>query len=179
MISHETGMLAGSGVMLVAIGWAVVSLYATGPGIAARSIEKSGWKTQCERCVIEQAKETHQDTQDPVGNLNCRSMSLLFGELGAAFCKSGGDQLIDAALAEKRAAYRAAKRKQETLIRDAAENAGTRCQCAVSTTIEKHRIPFGIYAGSLRLVTPVPVANLKAELGSALRSPPCRQKERG
>ena len=49
------------------------------------------------------------------------------------------------------------------------------CNCAVGAVLEKHRISFGIMAGTVRLITPAAVSsNLRYEYFNAARSPQCR-----
>ncbi|MCW2308837.1 hypothetical protein [Rhodobium gokarnense] len=58
----------------------------------------------------------------------------------------------------------------------AASRAGSRCDCAVTMTLEKRRTDFALYAGTLRLVVPRSVKSLQSELKSALNSPECAAK---
>lgn len=177
---NETGkLMAGGGTIFALALWGAISLWGTGPGIAKRTIEFSGWQQQCEKAVIKQAQRSHQSTAAPVPELNCSELYGALGKFGEAICKAGGHQALELALAKKRAVYEAAERKRQALIDEAASNAGTRCQCAISTTLEKNRISFGLYAGTFRIIEPVSVTNFRAELGTALGSPICSQKGRG
>lgn len=177
MHNEANNLMAGGGSLLVLVAWAGVSLYATGPSIASRTIDKSGWHSQCKHQIVVQSKQEHQATAAPVAQMDCNAiLGGIYGKLGTAICRSGGGRLVDQALSQKRKAFEAVERKRQALIDDAAANAGTRCNCAISSTIQKNRIPFGVYAGTLRLVQPVSVTNLNAELGTALRSPICNQQ---
>lgn len=180
-MQNETGnLMAGGGTFLAFALWGAISLWGTGPSIAKRTIEFSGWQQQCEKSVIKSAQRSNQPTAAPVPEFNCSQLyGNLLGRFGDAICKAGGDQALAIAMAKKRAVYEEAERKRKALIEEAASNAGTRCQCAISSTIEKNRISYALYAGTFRIIEPVSVTNLRSELGTALGSPLCTQKGRG
>lgn len=164
------GGFAGS--MLI---YALVSGFITGPIIAERTTQKLGWPQQCAR-IVEADVSANQPPPQFTPNLNCNSLLGIFGREGQQLCREFGnfnlplvDQLNDhqRRLEELREARRA----------QAANASAYRCECAVLLTQERRRIPFALYAGSARLITPTAIKNLPSELQTSLRSPLCAGKQ--
>ena len=65
---------------------------------------------------------------------------------------------------------------QQRRMEYAASLAGSRCECAVTTTLENRRVPLAIHAGSARLVTPPSIKLLESDLVASLNSPACARK---
>ena len=175
MFSESNGWPVSGGALIGALIYGGAALFITGPIIGARTIEKFGWQDRCARAV-RQVAAARAPAAKVIPKTNCRStVGLLFGSNGDAWCRMYGGRFkgIGDQIEGLRRQAEAQRQKQ---IAVAGSRAGSRCACAVSTTLEKRRVALAIYAGTLRIVTPPAVANLDAELMSALGSPTCSMK---
>jgi len=177
MLPDPGGLPIGRSLLTTALVYASVALFAAGPLVGERTIEKSGWDRSCAALVTSGLE--HQRPEAPaIPALDCGSLiAPLFGPDGAAWCaRYGGEIQIPFAdvLADQR---RRLEDLNQRRLSYAASKAGTRCACAVTTTLEERRVAFALYAGSFRLITPPSVRNLAAELEVALADPRCAMKE--
>lgn len=165
------------GALLAAALYAGVSLFITGPLIGERMVAKMDWAGQCAgniRAEVE-ARET-QETRLP--RLRCHDVfSILYGEKGAWFCSRHGERIDNNPINDVIDKVERTKREAQQKRMDyAASRAGSRCECAVTTTLENRRVPFAIYAGTARLVTPPSVKLLASDLTTSLNTPACAMK---
>lgn len=164
------------GVALPALVYAAVSLFVTGPLIGERMIAKSGWEAQCRDGLVRAMEAERRAATPALSDLDCWSLfGSLFGAEGQRFCDRYGDfrlPFIDQFEAQKRRAEKLARQALER----AADEAGSRCSCAIAKTLDEERVSLAIAAGSLRLVVPRGAADLKVGLQSALGSEQCRMK---
>ena len=164
-----------SGVTLIAVlGYAGVSLAITGPLIVDRTVQKSGWIAQCQQGLFDEFSSV-QEAPAFIPSLDCSSIFGLFGREGQKFCQQCGnvklpfvDQLNDH--------KQKIQNQNEARLGAAAKMSAYRCDCALSTTLETRKIPFALYAGSARLITPMAIKNLSSELQTSLHSPLCAGK---
>ncbi|MEJ0017582.1 MAG: hypothetical protein WDN25_13650 [Acetobacteraceae bacterium] len=175
MISDMTGLPALGGAALGLGVYALVSAYVTGPLVMERTTEKSGWARTCQQQVRNQT-ERQQSPGFVLPKLDYCAAILggIYGAQGEAFCGKHGGSLPFNMLNDLQRQQEAARQSR---IDQAASSAATRCECAVSTVLEDRRTAFAIYAGSFRLITPMPVKALRSELRVALNSPACAMKE--
>lgn len=164
--------VAGSGLALSALIYVGASMYVTGPLVMERTIEKSGWVSQCERRLQDDMRRS-QAPAPSVPSIDCRSVLDAMGpEMRRMLEVLGGNaacQIIDQ------------KKRQQELIEDLKQQrfeaslsgAESRCRCAVSGLIEQKRSAFALYAGSARIVTPSAVRSLSSELEATLHAPAC------
>ncbi|MGL1921240.1 MAG: hypothetical protein OCD03_09435 [Hyphomicrobiales bacterium] len=171
---YDTSNLPISGGVIVAgLAYVALTYFVTADVIGERTIAKSDWNKQCTthlRALI--LNDVPQ--QEFIPKLDCNSIMGLFGAQGRAVCNKHGnpsfnlpflDQLND----QKR---RVNEYKQKRL-QSTASQVGSKCDCAVSVSLEKNRSAWALYAGSARLVTPHSVKNFSSELQSALNSSHC------
>jgi len=153
------------------MGAAVIALtayFAAGPLVAKRTIEKSGWETQCQAGLRASILREHR-SNTPLEAFDCRAIAGQIDPSSAGLCG-----FLDLLSAPARAAQARAQKLERSRINAALEGVASTCSCAVALAIEQERITFALYAGSLRLVTPEPVARLQATLDSTARAPKCR-----
>ncbi|MFA6965231.1 hypothetical protein [Bosea sp. (in: a-proteobacteria)] len=153
--------------------YAALSLAVTGPLVAERTIEKSGWVQQCAR---QGRAAATPPISTPLPRIDCTTvLGAVRGPEGAAFCARHGDvlampfELLNALAA--RPADIARRRAEEQ-----AAKAPAACGCAVAMVIETRRIDFALHAGTARLITPMPVRGLAGELDRARSSSACSVK---
>lgn len=165
----------GGMTLVTALVYGAFSLAVTGPLVIDRTIEKSGWIAQCQRSLHEEIRAS-EDAPALTPQLDCDSIFGMFGREGRRFCGKYGnfnlpvfDQLNDF--------QRRIQKQREARLDQAAEASAYRCDCAVSVTEEKNRIPFALYAGSARMITPTAVKNLSSELQTSLHSSACAAKQ--
>lgn len=159
------------GALLAGAAYAALSIFVTGPLVGERTIDKYGWPARCARQAA--MGETEQDAPSSVRTLECGGvLGLLYGREGKAFCERHG-----AVLSLPFDALGAMQDRQQAAARArAAEQAAaseSRCSCAVATVLELRRVDLALYAGTARLVTPLSVRSLDAELARAAGSPAC------
>lgn len=164
----------GGGLVLAGTVYALVSMFFTGPMIAERMVERLEWAANCPRLVASEVAAS-QPVAPITPRLGCDDVfGTLFGQEGADFCAYYGDVLENNPLTKSAEAFDQAQRDAQSMRRDmAVSRASTRCECAVTTTLEDRRIPLAIYAGSARLVTPPSVKMLASDLEVNLNSPAC------
>lgn len=149
---------------LVAAGafYAGMSLLVTGPLVGERMIERLDWTADCERSL---AAPTVQSSQDTIGGECHILLGSLFGRDAVDFCRRNSRELESWSNLAKR------------LVR-APRVAPPRstCACAVREVLDSRRTEFALHAGSLRLITPRPVRELRGELNGALSSSACQRR---
>ena len=163
--------LSGS-VIVAGLLYAGISAFITGPLIADRLIETSGWDTLCQQTIKRDMLSRREIT--PVSpSAKCNRMLFFMGRDGQELCGLLGNPdfapLLDPLADQKRRLREAKNKRLETL----AAKSGSRCSCAVSTTFETKRLSFALYAGSARIVEPNAIKNLHAALSSNLHAPIC------
>ena len=146
-------------------------MFVTGPVVGERTIARSGWDQQCKAALkAEIVAQAPAPSFTP--RLNCNAVMGLFGTQGQALCRQYGDRLLPFTnqLQELETRKQAFRQKRMSLAISQSKN---RCDCAAALTLEQKRVPLAIYAGSIRMVSPPAIKNLKSELITALRSPRC------
>ena len=162
------------GVVVAGLVWAGVSGFVLGPVVADRTIEKTGWQRTCVRDLrATVAKRMPQEHVQP--ELSCEAVAgTVPGPLGALaldFCRNGGGELLDMLPPDPSARLREeARRRELARLARIAEQAPSRCSCAVSI-VASERVTWGLYAGSARLVGGP--HDLTSELDRALQAPRC------
>ncbi|MFD0917251.1 hypothetical protein ACFQ14_12595 [Pseudahrensia aquimaris] len=162
------------GGVVIAFGLYVAASYVvTGQVVGDRMAQKLDWQNQCQLHLAASIIEESESNSSMMPKMDCGTLSI-FVPNGAEFCARHGDTI------ETLTGLKALRQQQQALEarnRRARERAvaqtSSRCTCAVSLTLEKHRLPLAIHAGSARLITPAPVKNLGSELSTSLRAPLC------
>lgn len=155
--------------VLVLAGYACVSSFVTGPEIAIREIDRSGWQSRCETRL-----ETELQSKAPKFVPNTPSKAELCGVFGAfapeleTFCTMLPDTNAPARAAEERVHAQKIQR-----LKTAMQGVDDQCRCAEAVYLEEERLPLALYAGSLRLVSPPSVKDRDGALNRALRTPFC------
>ncbi len=154
-------------------------LYVAGPLVGERTIARSNWDVQCET-LLKAESAAPETPRALMPRLDCRSLLGWLGNQGREVCDTYGNPTLDLqGLGEFGAAQRHLQEiHQEQFHQKLALNP-SRCTCAVTATLERQRISFGLYAGTARLVTPPAIRNLSSELHSSLRSPLCTFASKG
>lgn len=174
----ETGNLPVGGAAFFLIAYGLVSLFITGPMIGERTAEKIvGWDRQCRTAL---AAEIEAEKPAPIltPKLDCESTwGALFPQMKDV-CRRHGNPEFNLPFMDQLSALENGKRAlQEKRLALAVSQAGSRCDCAVSLTLEKRRVSLAIHAGSIRLVEPAPIKNFSSELMTSLRSSQCVGKD--
>lgn len=176
MLPDPTGWPISGGILAAGALYAGISMFATGPLVAERTIARMGWKAECARTVVARSEERREP--EPISpQIDCGALAgAMLGEDGYQLCRQFGP-LLNLPFAQVREQERRLHEANERRIAREAAGAGNRCACATTYTLEDNRFDFALYAGSLRLITPPAVRNLSTELTSALATPVCAMKE--
>lgn len=170
MLDFGSMQLTG-GALVAGLFYAGASMFITGPLIGDRMIEKMDWAHKCAQHISDEAA---QSAQPQVPKIGCNELlGMWLGREGTQLCGTFDESPLGQALQSTENAKRA---MQERRLDYAAARAGSRCECAVSLTLENRRLPFAIHAGTARLVTPPSIKLLESELVSSLNSPSCAMK---
>lgn len=171
MFGHSSNLPVGGSILLAAATYAAISAFVTDPLVAERTIERGGWESSC-RADLKHAlaAEESAGAPDSLPSFDCNALLGLFGPEARQICRLPGIGQIEA---QQRQMREIRQRRLEAAI----GNVASRCACAAAATVETRRIPFAIYARSVRLITPAPVRNLQSELQASLRSPLCASQE--
>jgi len=171
MFQDGSGLPVSGGVIVAGLIYAGVSMFVTGPVIGERVIAKSDWDQQC-IAVLKSEIIAQSPAPTFTPNLNCNAILGLFGSQGQELCTMYGERLLPFTnqLQELETRKQAFQQKRFT---QAVSQTKNRCDCAAALTLEQSRTALAIYAGSIRLVSPPEIKNLKSELVTALRSPRC------
>ena len=164
------------GVVIAGLIYAGASLI-TGQIVGERLIEKSGWNQQC-IAGIKADIVSRQPVASFMPRIDCNSIFGSFmGREGRAWCARYGDQIInplgDLASTRQRQLREANQRR----LSNALSKTSSHCTCAANLALETNRISFALHSGSIRLISPPAVKNLKNTLVVALNNPLCSVKE--
>lgn len=158
------GSLLSGKAALACLVYIGASLYVSGPLIAERTIERSGWDTGCET-----AQEAYSSGREPaLPSFDCHSLLGWLGPSGRELCDRHGTALLNLPALVRQTQFGTHAPPDEQTERNR-----SRCACAVNATLEQNRTAFAVYAGSVRLITPAAVRNLRTALSSSLHSRTC------
>ncbi|PCJ82174.1 MAG: hypothetical protein COA52_20240 [Hyphomicrobiales bacterium] len=164
------------GIVIAALLYAGVSVLITGQVVGERTINKSNWELQC-HAALKSEMIAREPAPTFIPKLDCNSILGLFGAEGKRVCRRHGNPQFNFPMLDQlNAQKRRVQALQQKRLSFAASKIGSRCGCAMSVTLEKNRIPWAIYAGSIRTITPPAIKNVQFELETALRSPLCAMK---
>ena len=177
MFADNGSLPITGGALLAAALYAGTSLFITGPLVGERMVAKLDWDAQCVRNIRAEL-EAIEPPIVSTPRLGCNEMfGWMFGAEGTQFCNRHGNIFSDNPLNRMlEGADNAQREAQQRRMDYAASRAGSRCECAVTTTLETRRIPFAIHAGSVRLITPSSVRLLESDLASSLNTPACAMR---
>lgn len=165
----------GGGLILAVALYIGLSMLATGPLVAERSIEKLGWSQMCEANLRAEIS-ARKSPKRIIPKFDCNSIFGVWHPEFRKICNQHGNPNFGgpaSSILETQEKMR--QELEERRLSHAASKSLTRCSCA-ATIVASDRVPWATHAGSLRLVTPPQVRNLKSELVRALHSPHCQQK---
>ncbi len=166
----------GGGIIIAGLLYAGVSVLITGQIVGERTINKTNWEPQC-HAALKSEMIASEAAPAFTPKLDCNSILGLFGTEGKRICRKHGNPQFNFPLMDQiNAQKQRVQALQQKRLSNAASKIGSRCGCAMSVTLEKNRIPWAIYAGSIRTVTPSNIKNVQFELETALRSPLCNMK---
>lgn len=172
---QDTSNLPISGGAFVAgMVYIAITYFITAEVIGERTIAKSDWNKQCTsqlRALI--LDDTPQ--ADIISKLDCNStIGLLLGRQGMDVCRKHGNPSFNLPfLNQLNEQKRRMNEYKHRRLQSAASRVGSKCDCAISVSLEKNRNAWALYAGSVRLVMPHSVKNFSSELQSALNSSHC------
>jgi hypothetical protein len=154
--------------ILIAIGYAVISSEVTGPEMVKRENENAGWHATCQSQLAADLQASRRpETVIPqvpdIGGMLCG----VYPELGE-LC-----QLIPDPTAAARAAHEQARALEDARLARATSGLPNACSCAEQVFAEQQRWTIALYAASGRLLEPPVLANRELGLSQALRSPLC------
>lgn len=165
-------MPVAGGAVAAGLFYAGVSLFVTGPLIGERMIDKMGWEARCAAHLRAEAEA--QAPAAAAAGLDCAMVfGTLLGREGAQLCMAFENSPIGQTLQSAGSAGQEVERRRMDY---AASRAGSRCECAVTTTLENRRVPLALHAGSARLMTPLSVKRLGSDLIASLDGPFCKLK---
>ncbi len=167
-----------SGALFVVVaGYTALSLIVTGPIISKRVTERSGWLQICERSVVQAAKRKQPKLQSAPPKINCNKIVGVFSGSrdGEAFCNAAGFLFENPLISQIEDQNRRLRESYNDRVAKAAASAGSRCACS-ARIIQQDRVPWAVYAGSLRLIKMPEIDNLNARLNAALLSAVCVAK---
>ncbi|WP_306258395.1 hypothetical protein [Pararhizobium sp. IMCC21322] len=163
----------GTGLFLTGAAYAAFSALVSGQVIGTRVIEKSNWMPRCEQALVLAAKQDAPTFQTPVPTPDCNSiMGMFAGPEGKQLCNIVGPLFQNPLAGQIEKQNQELKDAYNARLKNAAAHASSSCKCAVNVQLED-RMPWALYAGSARLITPSKIRNLDAELFAALSSPVC------
>ena len=164
------------GIVIAGLLYAGVSVLVTGQVVGERTINKSNWEPQC-HAALKSEIIAREPAPTFTPKFDCNSILGLFGAEGKKVCRRHGNPQFNFPMLDQlNAQKRRVQALQQKRLSFAASKIGSRCGCAMSVTLEKNRIPWAIYAGSIRTITPSAIKNVQFELETALRSPLCAMK---
>lgn len=154
--------------ILVAVGYAVISANVTGPEMVRRENENAGWHATCQSELADNLQASRRpETAIPqipdLGGMLCG----VYSELGE-LC-----HLIPDPTAAARAAQEQARALEDARFARASAGLSDACSCAEQVFTEQQRWVVALYAASGRLIEPPVLANRELGLSQALRSPLC------
>lgn len=154
--------------ILVGLGYAVISANVTGPAMVGRENENSGWHATCQSELTADLQASRRpETAIPqvpdLGGMLCG----VYPELGE-LC-----QVIPDPTAAARAAQEQARALVDARLARAAAGLTDACSCAEQVFTEQQRWAVALYAAGGRLLEPPVLANREVALSQALRSPFC------
>lgn len=154
--------------IIVGLGYAGISVVATGPEIIRRENENAGWHSTCQSQLTadlhaSRRPETVIPQVPDLGGMLCG----VYPELGE-LC-----QLIPDPTAAGRAAQEQARALEDARLARATSGLADACSCAEQVFTEQQRWAVALYAASGRLIEPPVLANRELGLSQALRSPLC------
>lgn len=163
----------GGGAFLAVLAYAASSLWA-GQEIGERMIERSGWTPTCE-AGIQADLDAERTPKHHVPEARCSDqIGWLHPEL-LKFCLKLRDPDFNAGQRRAEEEYHRRKRQLEDLrIGNAAAKAGSMCACAKNVYLSEEFLSLGLYAGTVRLITPSPVEDLEQGLRQSLATPQCQ-----
>ena len=157
--------------IVVGIGYAVISTVVTGPEIIRRENDTSDWHVTCQSEITSDIQSTRRPDQlvpqvPDIGGMICGA----YPELGN-LC-----QIIPDPSAAARAAEARARELEAIRLARATSRIGDACSCAEQLFIEEQRLSVAAYAASGRLISAPVLKNRDAGLNRALNSPQCKQE---
>lgn len=159
------------GALLGALVWAGVSVFALGPIVADRSIEKSHWPHMCQTKLTKNLQD-RMPQQQSRPSIGCKDVMGILGHQARQFCDQGGNALMDLMTIDPLAGQKERLRQREiNRLKEIAANAPSRCSCAASV-VASDRVTWGLYAGSARLLGGP--KDLQGDLTRVLNSPTCK-----
>jgi hypothetical protein len=159
---------AAAGVLV----WAATSCFLLAPIITERTALKIGWFEDCPKQIVAdiQSRMPNSTFQPSIG---CNDMVGALGSETKQLINMFGLGMACDALDQKKAQQkRLAEIKRERLSQ-AAQEASSKCSCAVGHATESNRVSLALHAGSARLIPSASMADLKGTLRASLHSPVC------
>ena len=168
-----------SGALFVAVaGYVAISLVGTGPMIGGRVIELGGWVGRCEKAIIQSVKSDVPRLQTPAPAIDCKSvLDIIIGGDIPGLCEIV-DVVTDPTAKIIDEKNRRLAKAYDNRVAKAAASANSKCTCSVNVVLES-RVPWAVYAGTLRLIKMSEIDNLESRLNAALSSPVCAAKFAG
>ncbi len=166
----NTSFLNG-GFAISIIGYGLFSAFVSGPELLHRESVKADWPQECSRLIVSELRDK-QPKQQAVPNIDLGG--ILDGVFGRGASSTFGDVIdpMQKAIDLSNEHSKQVERLNEERLRQKAQDAGSRCGCAV-TMLSEHRLSLGLYAASGRLITPPMFKNLKSELVNQFQSSGC------
>lgn len=155
--------------IVVLVGYAVVSSEVTGPEMLRREHINTGWHETCQSKLSADLQASRRP--EPVipqvpdlGGMLCG----FYPELGE-LC-----QLIPDPTAAARAAQEQARAFEDARIARSVSELSGSCSCAEQVFAQQNRLAVAMYAASGRMISSPVLKNREAGLSQALRSPLCQ-----
>lgn len=167
----STNLPISGSVLIASLLYAGASVFVLGPLVAERTIEKSNWNSLCEAGLRADIKAQRRPARI-IPKTDCRStIGAFMPELAKLCTQYGNPDFGGPATSLLRQKERLRQDAEERRLARASSNSGSKCSCAASLVTQDRA--WAIHAGSLRLITPTQVSNLRSELTRALNTPHC------
>ena len=172
MLGEMQSNATGGGIIVAGLLYAGMSAYGTGPLIGERMAEKMNWPKICRAHVAARLKNA-APAPEFTPKLDCKAIMGWLGPQGEVYCRKHGHNFRLPFVDQIEQHQRRLREQRRQLLDQELSRSSSRCSCALTLTLERHRTSFAIHAAGARLLTPAPVKNFASELETSLADPRC------
>jgi len=168
--------------LLACAAYAGINLVGTGPLIAKRMVDTSGWMQSCPaalQATIDSERPRYEAVPQ-ASTIDCqRTLAIILPDARELCGLMDNLPRIPDPNAQAVKARNAAKQVQNRRLDRMSAMSGARCSCAAASLQESERASFAVLAGSARLIKPPVTRDLQSGLIAALNSAPCNNIQGG
>ena len=168
MLGEMQSTATGGGIIIAGLLYAGVSAYGTGPLIGERMAAKMNWSKVCQAHVAARVKNAKPaPTFTP--KLDCNAIMGWLGPQGQAYCRKHGHNFRFPFANQFEQHQRKLREQRRRILNQELSRSHSRCSCALTLTLERHRTSFAIHAAGARFLTPAPVKKPRIRTGNIAR----------